>query len=70
MAVLGDASAIEAIARGVMEANPKQVASYRAGKTALLGFFVGQIMKQTKGSADPATVNAVLVRLLGEGSGA
>ncbi|MRG94304.1 Asp-tRNA(Asn)/Glu-tRNA(Gln) amidotransferase subunit GatB [Polyangium spumosum] len=70
MAVLGDASAIEAIARSVMEANPKQVASYRAGKTALLGFFVGQIMKQTKGSADPATVNAVLVRLLGEGSGA
>ncbi|MDI3283661.1 Asp-tRNA(Asn)/Glu-tRNA(Gln) amidotransferase subunit GatB [Polyangium sp. 15x6] len=68
MAVLGDVSAIEAIARGVMEANPKQVASYRAGKTALLGFFVGQIMKQTKGSADPATVNAVLVRLLGEGS--
>ncbi|MDI1445086.1 Asp-tRNA(Asn)/Glu-tRNA(Gln) amidotransferase subunit GatB [Polyangium sp. 6x1] len=70
MAVLGDASAIESIARGVMEANPKQVASYRAGKTALLGFFVGQIMKQTKGSADPAMVNAVLVRLLGEGSGA
>ncbi len=70
MAVLGDASAIEGIARGVLEANAKQVASYRAGKTTLLGFFVGQIMKQTKGSADPATVNAVLVRLLGEGSGA
>lgn len=70
MAVLGDASAIEAIARSVMDANPKQVASYRAGKTALLGFFVGQIMKQTKGSADPATVNAVLTRLLGEGASA
>jgi len=70
MVVLGDASAIEAIARGVLEANPKQVAAYRAGKTGLLGFFVGQIMKQTKGSADPARVNEVLTRLLGEGSGA
>lgn len=66
MAVMGDESAIEAIAKSVMEANAKQVAAYRSGKTALLGFFVGQIMKQTKGSADPAVVNAVLMRLLGE----
>lgn len=65
MAVMGDESAIEAIAKSVMEANAKQVAAYRSGKTALLGFFVGQIMKQTKGSADPAVVNAVLMRLLG-----
>jgi len=64
MAVIGDESAIEAIAKSVMDANPKQVAAYRAGKTALLGFFVGQIMKQTKGSADPAVVNGVLGRLL------
>lgn len=64
MAVIGDASAIEAIAKSVLEANPKQVAAYRSGKTALLGFFVGQIMKQTKGSADPAIVNEVLGRLL------
>jgi len=70
MAVMSDASAIESIARAVIEANPKQVASYRAGKTALLGFFVGQIMKQTKGSANPATVNEVLARLLGEGGAA
>lgn len=65
MAVIGDEAAIESIARSVLEANPKQVAAYRSGKTALLGFFVGQIMKQTKGSADPAVVNAVLGRLLG-----
>ena len=64
MAVMGDASAIEAIAKSVMDANLKQVAAYRAGKTTLLGFFVGQIMKQTKGSADPAVVNEVLGRLL------
>ncbi|HMY14682.1 MAG TPA: Asp-tRNA(Asn)/Glu-tRNA(Gln) amidotransferase subunit GatB [Polyangium sp.] len=65
MAVMGDESAIEALAKSVMEANAKQVAAYRSGKTALLGFFVGQMMKQTKGSADPAIVNAVLLRLLG-----
>ena len=41
-----------------------QTASYRAGKTALLGFFVGQVMKETKGSANPALVNEILVRLL------
>lgn len=64
MAVIGDAGAIEAIAKSVLEANPKQVAAYRSGKTTLLGFFVGQIMKQTKGSADPAIVNEVLARLL------
>lgn len=64
MAVIGDAAAIEAIAKSVLEANPKQVAGYRSGKTALLGFFVGQIMKQTKGSADPAVVNEVLTKLL------
>jgi aspartyl-tRNA(Asn)/glutamyl-tRNA(Gln) amidotransferase subunit B len=65
MAVIGDESAIEAIAKSVLEANQRQVAAYRAGKTALLGYFVGQMMKQTKGSADPAVVNAVLARLLG-----
>jgi len=64
MAVIGDEAAIESIANAVLQANPKQVTAYRSGKTALFGFFVGQIMKQTKGSADPAVVNAVLGRLL------
>jgi len=64
MAVLSDEGAIEAIARPLLEANPKQVAAYRGGKTNMLGFFVGQIMKQTGGSASPAVVNTVLKRLL------
>ncbi|WP_437677569.1 Asp-tRNA(Asn)/Glu-tRNA(Gln) amidotransferase subunit GatB [Sorangium sp. So ce131] len=64
MAVMSDASAIEAIAAEVIGANAKQAAAYRAGKTALLGFFVGQIMKRTGGSASPAVVNDVLKRLL------
>jgi aspartyl-tRNA(Asn)/glutamyl-tRNA(Gln) amidotransferase subunit B len=64
MAVMSDASALESIAAGIIAANAKQAAAYRAGKTALLGFFVGQIMKQTGGSASPAVVNEVLKRLL------
>ncbi|WP_437944683.1 Asp-tRNA(Asn)/Glu-tRNA(Gln) amidotransferase subunit GatB [Sorangium sp. So ce296] len=64
MAVMSDAGAIEAIAASIIAANEKQAAAYRAGKTALLGFFVGQIMKKTGGSANPAVVNDVLKRLL------
>ncbi|EYF07129.1 Asp-tRNA(Asn)/Glu-tRNA(Gln) amidotransferase subunit GatB [Chondromyces apiculatus] len=64
MAVLSDTSAIEQLAASIIAANPKQVGAYRSGKTALLGFFVGQVMKQTGGSANPAVVNEVLMRLL------
>ncbi|AKT43866.1 Asp-tRNA(Asn)/Glu-tRNA(Gln) amidotransferase subunit GatB [Chondromyces crocatus] len=65
MAVLDDAVALEGMARELLAANPKQVEAYRSGKTALLGYFVGQMMKRTGGSASPAVVNEVLLRLLG-----
>jgi aspartyl-tRNA(Asn)/glutamyl-tRNA(Gln) amidotransferase subunit B len=68
MAVIKDEGALLAIARAVVAANPKQAAAYRAGKTALLGFFVGQVMKETRGSASPELVNSLLVRALGESS--
>lgn len=68
MAVMSDEGELERIARELIQANPKQAAAYRSGKTALLGFFVGQIMKQTGGSANPALVNTVLKRLLEEGA--
>jgi aspartyl-tRNA(Asn)/glutamyl-tRNA(Gln) amidotransferase subunit B len=61
---ISDEATLEAIARGVIEANPGQVAGYRSGKTKLLGFFVGQVMKQTGGQANPQLVNQVLERLL------
>ena len=64
LAQLSDAGEIEAICRRILDANPKQVAGYRQGKTALIGFFVGQVMKETRGSANPALVNEILVRLL------
>ena len=66
MTVIGDVNAIEALAREIVAANAKQAAAYRAGKTTLLGFFVGQIMKATGGSADPKAVNEALARVLGD----
>ena len=64
LAQLSDAGELEAVCQRVLAANPKQVTGYRNGKTALLGFFVGQVMKETRGSANPALVNEILVRLL------
>jgi aspartyl-tRNA(Asn)/glutamyl-tRNA(Gln) amidotransferase subunit B len=65
MTQVSDEAAIEEACRRVVEANPRQVEQYRAGKTALLGYFVGQVMKQTKGSANPQVVNDAIKRVLG-----
>jgi aspartyl-tRNA(Asn)/glutamyl-tRNA(Gln) amidotransferase subunit B len=65
IAQLSDEGAIEATCRKVVDDNPKQAAALRAGKTALLGFFVGLVMKETGGSANPKLVNEALRRLLG-----
>jgi aspartyl-tRNA(Asn)/glutamyl-tRNA(Gln) amidotransferase subunit B len=62
---VSDTSAIEAAVREIVDANPKQVEQYRAGKTQVLGFFVGQVMKKMQGKANPALVNEVLRRILG-----
>jgi aspartyl-tRNA(Asn)/glutamyl-tRNA(Gln) amidotransferase subunit B len=59
-----DADAIEALAQRIIDANPGQAQAYRGGKEQLLGFFVGQVMKETRGKANPAAVNEVLRRLL------
>ncbi len=63
--VVTDAGAIEAACRAVLDANPKQVEQYRAGKKNLLGFFKGAVMKATGGKADPRALDDVLARLLG-----
>jgi aspartyl-tRNA(Asn)/glutamyl-tRNA(Gln) amidotransferase subunit B len=63
---VSDTSAIEAAARDVIAKHASQAAAYRAGKTALLGFFVGQVMKATGGKANPKLVNDILTRLLAE----
>ncbi len=61
---IGDTAAIQAIIAGVLAANPKQREQYQAGKTALLGFFVGQVMKASQGQANPAMVNDLLRQAL------
>ena len=59
-----DDSKIEAIIREVLENHPQQVSDYQAGKEKLLAFFVGQVMKQTKGQVDPTQVNALIAHIL------
>jgi aspartyl-tRNA(Asn)/glutamyl-tRNA(Gln) amidotransferase subunit B len=62
---ISDTGAIEKIIDEVLTANPKQVEQYRSGKTAVMGFLVGQVMKASKGQANPAAVNDLLKAKLG-----
>jgi aspartyl-tRNA(Asn)/glutamyl-tRNA(Gln) amidotransferase subunit B len=62
---VSDTGAIEAICDAVINANQDKVAEYKSGKDKLFGFFVGQVMKESKGSANPATVNDILKVKLG-----
>ena len=55
--VVADASELDPVIDRIIEANPGQVAAYRGGKEGLMGFFVGQVMKETGGTADPRVVN-------------
>ena len=59
-----DESAIKDIVKKIIDANPQQVEGYRNGKTNLLGFFVGQVMKETKGRANPQAVNKFVKEFL------
>jgi len=59
-----DTDSIKKLIQEVVDNNPTQVEQYRNGKTNILGFFVGQIMKATKGRANPKTVNEILLELL------
>ena len=63
---LTDSSAIDTLIDGILAASPKQVEQYRAGQDKLFGFFVGQVMKASKGKANPQQVNErLLARLKG-----
>ncbi len=61
---ISDTSALEKIVDEVLRANPKQVEQFKSGKTTVLGFFVGQVMKASRGQANPAAVNEVLKQKL------
>jgi aspartyl-tRNA(Asn)/glutamyl-tRNA(Gln) amidotransferase subunit B len=61
---VSDAGAIDALCRQVMDANPKAVAEYKAGKTGSINFLKGQVLKLSQGKANPQVVNDTLARLL------
>jgi aspartyl-tRNA(Asn)/glutamyl-tRNA(Gln) amidotransferase subunit B len=63
---ISDTAAIEAMVDKVINAHPAQVADYQAGKDRLIGFFVGQVMKESRGRANPEQVNQALKKRLSE----
>ena len=67
MQQVSDAGQIEQVVAQVIERSPKQAEQLRAGKASLMGFFVGQVMKETKGAANPQMVNDLLKKRLGLG---
>jgi aspartyl-tRNA(Asn)/glutamyl-tRNA(Gln) amidotransferase subunit B len=64
LAQVSDTSAIQLVCAEVLVESPEQVDSYKKGKVTLIGWFVGQVMKKTRGKADPQVVRAVLEELL------
>jgi aspartyl-tRNA(Asn)/glutamyl-tRNA(Gln) amidotransferase subunit B len=67
MRIVSDDSALLPLCQALLESHPAQVQTYRSGKHNVIGFFVGQVMRQTRGSADPRRVNALLRELLEQG---
>jgi len=59
-----DSAAIEKLIDEVIASNPKQVEQYRAGKKTMAGFFVGQVMRASKGQANPALLNELVTKKL------
>jgi len=64
LAQISDTGALEALAREIISANPKEAADYRAGKSKILGFFVGQLMRRTQGQANPQLANKIFQKML------
>jgi aspartyl-tRNA(Asn)/glutamyl-tRNA(Gln) amidotransferase subunit B len=62
---ISDTGAIAKIVDDVLAANPKQVEQYKSGKTSVIGFLVGQVMKASRGQANPQLVNDLLRERLG-----
>jgi aspartyl-tRNA(Asn)/glutamyl-tRNA(Gln) amidotransferase subunit B len=61
---VSDEGELLSIVREIVAANPEQAADFRAGKTKLMGYFVGQLMQRTKGRANPALANQLFSREL------
>ena len=61
---ISDSNLLEDVAKKILEKHQKEVQDYKDGKNKLMGFFVGQIMKETKGKANPKILNQILIKLL------
>ena len=61
---LSNSSALEPLIDEVLKQNPKQAEQFLQGKTKLIGFFVGQVMKETSGKANPQQVNELVLKKL------
>jgi len=64
LSAISDSTVIEQAAREVIEKNPDNVAKFKAGNEGVFKFFVGQVMRATKGQANPQAINDILRRLL------
>ena len=62
--LISDESVLEDLVQRILTASPKQVEQYKAGKTKLFGFFVGQSMKETKGQAHPEKLSKIIKKKL------
>jgi aspartyl-tRNA(Asn)/glutamyl-tRNA(Gln) amidotransferase subunit B len=65
-AQISDSGAIESVARAIVAKNPENVAKYKGGNEGVFKFFVGQVMREMRGQANPQAVNEILKRILGE----
>jgi len=63
---ISDAGELEGVVEKILGANPKEVERFRAGEAKLMGFFVGQVMKETKGKANPKLVNEIIRKKMGQ----
>ena len=61
---ISDEGAIKEICQRIVDANPQSIADYKAGKDRAIGYLVGQIMKETKGKANPQIVNKILLEII------
>jgi len=66
LAQVSDEDTLHALVSEILEKNPEQVATYQAGKTTVIGWFVGQVMRETRGKANPQVVQAILEELLSD----
>jgi aspartyl-tRNA(Asn)/glutamyl-tRNA(Gln) amidotransferase subunit B len=64
LAQVSDDTAIRSVIQQLLDENPKEVAAYKSGKITLIGWFVGQVMRQMRGKADPALARKILEELL------